>query len=51
MNALGSWSLIRAFTVLVYLFMFLPVAVVVIHLPWRRPLPVVTDLMPTSLTS
>lgn len=29
-NVLGGWSLIRAFTVLVYLFMFLPVAVVVL---------------------
>jgi len=29
-NILGGWSLIRAFTVLVYLFMFLPVAVVVL---------------------
>lgn len=30
MNAFSSWSLIRAFTVLVYLFMFLPVAVVIL---------------------
>ncbi|WP_193368664.1 ABC transporter permease [Pelagibius marinus] len=30
MNIFSSWSLIRAFTVLVYLFMFLPVAVVIL---------------------
>lgn len=30
MNAFSSWSLIRAFTVLVYFFMFLPVAVVIL---------------------